>query len=257
MIERRDGADPEDQLPRMTFLEHLEELRKRLVWSAVGIAGGFLVCWFWAKEIFHVLSGPVLATLPAGTKLAYTQLTEPFMLYVNVALIAGIFVASPLLLFQLWLFVAPGLYRHEKRWALPFVFFSVICFVGGGYFGYKVAFPMVAQFLVRTGEDFMPVLKIDDYLDIVTKILLGMGIVFETPVLIFFLARIGVVDEKWLLAKFRYAVLIIFIISALITPTPDIPTQSAFALPMCALYLLGVGIAWAFKKRGPKPPPAS
>jgi len=236
----------------MTFLEHLEDLRKRLIWSFVAIAGGFLVCWWRAKEIFHFLSAPVLNVLPPGTKLAYTQLTEPFMIYINVALIAGIFVASPVLLWQLWLFVAPGLYRNEKRWVLPFVFSSVLFFVGGGYFGYSVAFPMVANFLVSTGQDFTPVLKIEDYLDIVTKILLGMGIVFETPLLIFFLARIGVVDEKWLLAKFRYAVLIIFIIAAVITPTPDIPTQCAFALPMCALYLLGVGLAWAFKKRKPR-----
>jgi len=233
----------------MSFLEHLEDLRRRLLWSAVAVAIGFLACWWRAKEIFQFLSAPVLKALPAGTKLAYTQLTEPFMLYVNVALIAGIFVASPVLLWQLWLFVAPGLYKREKKWVFPFVFSSVVFFVGGGYFGYSVAFPMVANFLVSTGTDFTPVLKIEDYLDIVTKILLGMGIVFETPLLIFFLARIGVVDEKWLLSKFRYAVLIIFIIAAIITPTPDIPTQCAFALPMCGLYLLGVGLAWAFKKR--------
>lgn len=238
----------------MTFLEHLEDLRKRLLWSFVAVAAGFLACWWRAKEIFQFLSEPVLKALPAGTKLAYTQLTEPFMLYINVALIAGIFVASPVLLWQLWLFVAPGLYKREKKWVVPFVVSSVVFFVGGGYFGYAVAFPMVAGFLVSTGTDFQPVLRIEDYLDIVTKVLLGMGIVFETPLLIFFLARVGVVDEKWLLAKFRYAVLIIFIVSALITPTPDIATQSAFALPMCALYLLGVGLAWAFKKRDPKTP---
>jgi sec-independent protein translocase protein TatC len=161
-------------------------------------------------------------------------------------------VASPVILYQLWLFIAPGLYRHERRWVWPFVILSVVFFVGGGYFGYAVGFPMVAKFLVATGEDFMPVLKIDDYLDITSKLLLGMGLVFETPILIFFLARMGVVTERWLLAKFRYAVLIIFIIAALITPTPDIPTQCAFALPMCALYLLGVGMAWVFKKRDPK-----
>lgn len=252
MTDRRAGGDPEEDLPRMTFLEHLEDLRRRLVWSFVAIAGGFLVCWWQSKEIFQILSAPVMKALPVGTKLAYTQLTEPFMLYINVALIAGIFVASPVLLWQLWLFVAPGLYKKEKKWVLPFVASSVFFFVGGGYFGYAVAFPMVANFLVSTGTDFTPVLKIEDYLDIVTKILLGMGIVFETPLLIFFLARIGVVDEKWLLAKFRYAVLIIFIIAAVITPTPDIPTQCAFALPMCGLYLLGVGLAWAFKKRDPK-----
>jgi len=242
-------VDPEDQLPRMTFLEHLEELRHRLVISAAGIAGGFFLCWWKAKEIFHFLSKPVLDVLPPGTKLAYTQLTEPFMLYVNIALLAGVFVASPVLLHQLWLFIAPALYRHEKKWVAPFVVISVLFFVGGGAFGYFVAFPMVAKFLVTAGEDFMPVIKIDDYLDILSKILLGMGLVFETPILIFFLARIGVVTERWLLAKFRYAVLIIFILAAVITPTPDIPTQCAFALPMCALYLLGVAMAWVFKTR--------
>lgn len=250
--DKKGGGDPEDELPRMSFLEHLEDLRKRLFVSAFAIAVGFLVCWWKSKEIFQWLSRPVLSALPPGTKLAYTQLTEPFMLYINIALIAGIFVASPVILHQIWLFIAPGLYRHERKWVWPFVILSVIFFVGGGYFGYAVGFPMVAKFLVATGEDFMPVLKIDDYLDITSKLLLGMGLVFETPILIFFLARMGVVTEKWLLAKFRYAVLIIFIISALITPTPDIPTQCAFALPMCALYLLGVAMAWVFKKKEPK-----
>ena len=249
---RRPGGDPEEDLPRMSFLEHLEDLRKRLVWCALAVAVGFLMCWWKAKVIFAWLSKPVLEVLPAGTKLAYTQLTEPFMLYINIALLAGVFVASPVILYQLWLFIAPGLYKHERRWVWPFVVLSVLFFVGGGYFGYAVGFPMVAQFLVATGEDFMPVIKIDDYLDITSKILLGMGLVFETPILIFFLARMGVVTEKWLLAKFRYAVLVIFIIAALITPTPDIPTQCAFALPMCGLYLLGVAMAWVFKKRVPK-----
>ncbi len=245
MTRDRDG----DDLPRMTFLEHLEELRKRLFVSAIAIAVGFLLCWWKAQEIFRILQAPVLEALPKGTKLAYTQLTEPFMLYINIALLAGVFVASPVIIYQIWLFVAPGLYRHEKKWTAPFVILSVLFFVGGGLFGYKIAFPMVAKFLVSTGEDFQAVLKIDDYLDIFSKTLIGMGLVFETPIAIFFLARMGVVTEKWLLLKFRYAVLIIFIIAALITPTPDIPTQCAFALPMVALYLLGILMAWAFKKK--------
>ena len=235
----------------MSFLEHLEELRRRLVVCVAGIAVGFLVCWWKAKEIFHLLQKPVLDALPPGTKLAYTQLTEPFMLYVNLALIAGVFVASPVILWQIWLFVAPGLYKHEKTWVAPFVAISAMFFIGGGLFGYLVGFPMVTKFLVSTGTDFTPVLKIDDYLDLVAKVLLGMGLVFLTPIFIFFLARMGVVTEKWLLLKFRYAVLIIFIIAALITPTPDIPTQCAFALPMCGLYLLGVLMAWVFKKKEP------
>lgn len=243
----------DDDLPRMSFLEHLEELRARLFASSLAIAVGFFLCWWKSKEIFHWLSVPILDALPAGDKkLVFTELTEPFMIYLNVSLVAGIFVASPVLLYQVWLFVAPGLYKHERRWVWPFVVVSALFFVTGGYFGYAVGFPMVAKFLVQTGEDFRPMIKIDAYLDIVTKLLLGMGLVFETPILIFFLARMGVVTERWLLAKFRYAVLVIFVISALITPTPDIPTQCAFALPMCALYLLGILMAWIFKKREPK-----
>ncbi len=245
----RTDEEDEDGLPRMSFLEHLEELRKRIIWSALAVAGGFLICWWQAKPIFLFLQKPIIELLPKGTNLAYTVLTEPFMLYVNIALIAGIFVASPVVLYQLWLFIAPGLYRNEKAWAAPFVAASVLFFVGGAAFGYYVAFPMLAKFLVTAGEDFTPVLRISDYLDLLTKILLGMGAVFETPIVIFFLARMGVVTERWLLAKFRYAVMASFIIAAIITPTPDIPTQCAFALPMCALYLLGILMAWIFKKR--------
>ena len=177
MTDDEEKKSPEDELPRMSFLEHLEDLRKRLFVSALAIAAGFLVCWWKAKEIFQWLEKPVLAALPPGTKLAYTQLTEPFMLYINIALLAGVFVASPVILYQVWLFIAPGLYRHERKWVWPFVVLSVLFFVGGGYFGYAVGFPMVAKFLVATGEDFMPVLKIDDYLDITSKLLLGMGLV--------------------------------------------------------------------------------
>jgi sec-independent protein translocase protein TatC len=237
----------------MSFLEHLEDLRKRLFWSALAIAGGFLLCWYKAKEIFQFLQAPVLEVLPKGTKLAYTNLTEPFMLYINIALLAGTIVASPVILYQIWLFVAPGLYRNEKRWAAPFVVLSVLFFAAGAGFGYRIAFPMVAQFLVSTGEDFMPVIKIDDYLSILTQILLGLGAIFQTPILIFFLVRMGVVTEKWLLLKLRYAILIIFIIAAVITPTPDIPTQCAFALPMIALYLLGIAMAWGVRKLTARP----
>ena len=240
---------PADDLPRMTFLEHLEELRRRLLYSALAVAGGFFVAWWKAADLFRIAQRPVLEVLPAGTKLAYTNLTEPFMLYLNIALIAGIFLASPVILLQVWLFVAPGLYRHEKRWVWPFVGFSATSFCAGGWFGYEVAFPMVAKFLVSMGADFTPVLKIDDYLEILSKILLGMGLVFQTPIVIVFFVRIGIVTERWLLAKFRYAVLVIFIIAALITPTPDIPTQCAFALPMIALYLFGILLSWIFRKR--------
>ena len=236
-------------LPRMTLLEHLEELRQRLVWSIGAILVGFLACWYWAQRIFAWLAVPITRFLPPGDKLAFTGLVDPFMLYMKVALLAGIFLASPVILYQVWLFVAPALYRSERRVAVPFLFFTTVFFLGGGYFGWAVAFPMACQFLLQVGADFRQVITINEYFSMASKVILGLGLVFELPVLILLLARMGVVNYKFLLRYFRYAVLVIFIIAAVITPTPDIPTQCVFAFPMIALYLLGVLVAWLFGKR--------
>jgi sec-independent protein translocase protein TatC len=162
---------------------------------------------------------------------------------------AGIVAASPVILWQLWLFIAPALYRNEKRYVWPFISAGLFFFLAGCAFGYYEAFPLVVGFLVGVGKNFNAVITINEYLGTAIKIILGLGICFETPILIFFLARMGVVTERWLLAKFKYAVLIIFIIAAVITPTPDVATQCVFAVPMILLYLLGIGAAWVFKKR--------
>jgi len=243
------GGGAADELNKMTLLEHLEELRRRLAWSIAAVFVGFLLCWGFADKIFALIARPITRFLPPGDKLAFTGLVDPFMLYMKVALLAGIFVASPVVLYQLWLFVAPALYRRERRAALPFLLVTTAFFLAGGYFGWAIAFPMVCQFLLSVGTDFRQVITVNEYFSMASKVILGLGLVFELPVLILLLARLGVVTYKFLLRYFRYAVLIIFIIAAVITPTPDIPTQCVFALPMIGLYLIGVLVAWIFGKK--------
>jgi sec-independent protein translocase protein TatC len=243
------GGAASDDLVRMTLLEHLDELRRRIGYSLLAIVAGFLVCWIYAKPIFGWLERPLTQFLPAGDKLAFTGLIDPFMLYMKVGLLGGIFLASPVVLHQVWLFIAPGLYRNERRVVLPFVLFTTVFFLLGGYFGYAVAFPMVCRFLLQMGADFKQVVTINEYFSMASKVILGLGLVFEMPVLILFLARLGVVNYRFLLRHFRYAVIIIFIVAAVITPTPDVATQSVFAVPMVGLYLLGVLVAWLFGKK--------
>ncbi len=242
-----DGEDPD--LPTMSFLQHLDELRKRLIVSILALTAGFLVCWSFAPQIFHVLEQPLLVYLNPGEGLAFTRLTSPFFLYMKVAFLAGIFLSSPLILWQVWLFISPGLYEKERRYAFPFILFASLFFIAGGYFGYRVVLPLTCSFFVEMGKDFRQVLTIDDYFSFAGKMLLGVGAVFETPILIFFLARLGIVTPAFLLQKFKYAVVAIFIIAAVITPSADMVTQSALAIPMIFLYLLGIAIAFAFGKK--------
>jgi sec-independent protein translocase protein TatC len=248
-LPERGTEEEAEELPRMTLLDHLDELRRRLFSSAIAIFVAFLGCWYFAPEIFKWLEKPILDALPEGERLAFTDLAGPFMLYVKVALLAGIFVASPVLLTQVWLFIRPGLYRRERRLALPFIVFTSAFFVAGGYFGYLVAFPMVVRFLLGVGEDFRQVVTIQAYFGMMTKILLGLGLVFEMPMLIFFLARLGIVDARKLIRWFKWAVFLIFVAAAIITPTPDIATQTVFAVPMILLYLLGIGVAAVFGRK--------
>lgn len=242
------AEEADQELPKMSFLEHLEELRKRLIVCFVAIAAAFLLCWTFADEIFAKLQQPLSAFLPAGDSLAFTRLTAPFFLYMKVAFFAGLFVAAPVLLMQFWLFVAPGLYKRERRYALPFILFGSLFFLAGGYFGYQYLLPATCEFFLQTGKDFKQVVTIDDYFRFASVIILAAGLVFETPILVFFLARIGIVTPAFLMQKFKYAVVLAFIFSAIITPTPDVVTQAALAVPMILLYLIGVGVAYVFQK---------
>jgi sec-independent protein translocase protein TatC len=242
--------EPKDrELPKMSFLDHLEELRKRLIVSILALLVGFLVCWGYADRIYALIEAPLAKFLPKGDKLAYTRLTAPFFLYMKVAFFAGIFVAAPVILLQLWLFIAPGLYKRERKLAAPFIIGASFFFILGGYFGYAYILPGTCAFFVETGKQFKQVITIDDYFSFASTIILATGAVFETPILIFFLARLGIVTPAFLMRKFKYAIVLAFIVAAIVTPTPDMVTQTFLAVPMIALYLLGVAIAYLFGKK--------
>lgn len=247
--ETETALDPETDLPKMTFLDHLEELRRRLVISVVAVAVAFFACWAFAEPIFALMQAPLTEFLPPGDKLAYTRLTAPFFLYMKVSFFAGLFLASPVILLQLWLFVAPGLYKKERRLAAPFIIFGTVFFVLGGYFGYRYLLPATCSFFVETGKQFKQMVTVDDYFSFASTIIMACGLVFETPILIFFLARLGIVTPAFLLQKFKYAVVLSFVIAAVVTPTPDMVTQSALAIPMILLYLIGIAVAFVFGKK--------
>ena len=231
----------------MSFLEHLEELRRRIIYSVLAVAVAFFVGWWKAERIFAFMQGPIVTALRAhklDEKLVYTNPVDPFNMYLKVAFIAGLFIASPFVLYQVWAFVAPGLYRHERRYILPFLFSTVGLFLAGGAFGYKMVYPAALDFLIGYGAQFQPMITIHEYTTLFLTVILGMGIVFELPILIFFLALMGIVSAGWMWRNFRYSILVIFIIAAIVTPTTDILNMCIFAAPMVALYALSIGIAW-------------
>lgn len=229
----------------MTFLEHLEDLRKRLFYSVLALFLGFVPGWIFSKEIYAILARPVTQYLPEGTKLAFTSLTAPFMLYVKVAFLGSLFLMSPFVFLQIWYFVAPGLYQKEKKYVIPFVLMTSFFFSLGAVFGYFIVFPWACRFFLQIASDFQPVITVDQYFGLVLKVLLGIAVVFELPTLVFFLAKMGLVTAGWMIRNFKYAVLLVFVVAAVITPTPDIITQSIVAVPMLALYGLSILIALA------------
>lgn len=237
---------------RMTFLEHLEDLRKRIFLSFIVIILAVIPAWFFSKEIFEILAVPVTQFLPEGEMLAFTSLTEPFMLYIKVSFLTAIFATSPFIFLQFWLFTAPGLYQKEKKYVIPFVFLTSFFFILGGLFGYLVVFPWACRFFIGMGADFQPVITVKQYFSLALRVLLGIALVFELPTLVFFLSRMGLITSRWMVKNFKYAVLAIFIIAAIITPTPDMITQSIIAGPMLALYGLSILIAFFSEKRRKK-----
>ena len=237
--------EPRSSPAKMTFLEHLDELRQRLLISLLAIVVAFVMCFTFAQQIFDFLMEPLRLALPPGGELIATAVPEIFLLYLKMSFFAGIFLSSPVILSQVWLFVAPGLYRKEKRYAVPFIFLGTGFFLGGASFGHLVVFPYAARFLTGFGgESISILLTVSEVFAFYSKFILGMGLVFEIPTFVFVLARMGLVTPGFLWAKFKYAVLAIFVIAAVITPTPDVVTQSLLAVPMIGLYLLSIGIAW-------------
>ena len=241
------AAPPQKALPAMSFLEHLEELRRRLIYSIIAMVVGFFACWGYAENIFSLMERPIMEALRRNglsEKLVYLSPTEPFNLYLKIGFMAGIFVAAPFILYQVWMFISPGLYRTEKRYVLPFMVSTIGLFMAGGYFGYRLVYPAALDFLIGYGKQFQPMITIGEYTDLFLTVILGLGVVFEVPILVFFLALMGVVSAGWMWRNVRYSILVIFIIAAIITPTTDILNMCIFAAPMVVLYLLSIGIAW-------------
>ena len=237
----------QDSMPAMSFLEHLEELRKRIIYSLIAVTVGFFACWNYHEFIFRFVQRPVMDALQRNgmaEKLVYLNPTEPFNLYLKVAFLAGLFVTSPFVLYQVWLFISPGLYRNEKRYVLPFMFSTVFLFLGGGLFAYKMVYPAALNFLIDYGKQFQPMITIGEYTDLFLTIMLGMGLIFEMPILVFFLSMMGIVSPRWMWRNVRYSILVIFIVAAILTPTTDILNMCLFAAPMVGLYILSIGVAW-------------
>ena len=236
---------------QMSFLEHLDELRRRILRSCIAIAIGIVVTFAFIQPIFNFLLAPTRRSLPPGVKLIYTQPGEAFSLYVTVALIAGIVVAAPFISYQVWMFIAPGLYANEKKMAYPFVALTTLGFMLGAAFNHYVAFGfMMAFFGSFNSADlaFMP--RLEDVFGLYTKMLIGLGIVFQLPTIVFFLAKMKLVTARFLASNFKYAILVIFVVAAVITPSGDMMTQTVFAAPMLALYLVSILIAWGVNPRG-------
>jgi sec-independent protein translocase protein TatC len=242
--------DDETSGARMSFLDHLDELRRRIVNACIAIAVGIAATFYWIDSIFNFILAPTRAALPPGVKLIYTQPGEAFSLYITIALIAGAVVASPFIMLQVWLFIAPGLYSNEKRLAIPFVLFTTLGFLAGAAFNHYISFPYLMRFFASFNTPdlaFMP--KLEDVFGLYSKMLIGMGLVFQMPAVVFFMAKMKLITARFLVSNFKYALLIIFIAAAVITPSGDMMTQTIFAAPMIGLYLLSIVIAWVF---GPK-----
>ena len=235
---------------KMSFLEHLDELRKRIVRSLLALCLGVAIAAFFIEDIYSFVMLPLRQMLRPGETMIYTYPTEAFMLYIRIALIAGLFIAAPLIFWQVWLFVAPALYARERRYAIPFVALSSIGVVSGAAFSHYVAFPLMWRFFASFSNElvsYMP--RIEDTFSVYMRMLLGMAVVFQMPALVFFLARMGVVTARWMIRQFKFAVLFIVVIAAVITPSSDVASQMIVAGPMVVLYVLSIGIAWAFGKK--------
>lgn len=238
--------------PALPLTEHLRELRKRLMISVGAVAVGFAVCYYFAEILFGLLLQPVRQVLPEGHgDLVFTNLTEPFVVYLKMGLLGGVLLAMPVVLMQIWLFVRPAFRGAEESWTTAFVGLGSILFVAGALFGYLVVFPFGFSFLVQiAGAEFLPMLSIGEYFSLATRMLVAFGVMFETPLVLLLLGRMGVVDAPLLRRYRRHAIVLIFIVGAVLTP-PDVVTQVLMALPLMLLFELSIGLVAVFGKRRP------
>lgn len=239
---------------KMPFTSHLEELKTRLVRVLIVLGIGFGVCYLFKDWSFRVVTQPLVDAMPSQSSLIFTGLPEAFFIHMKIAFFASLFLTAPYTLFEIWRFVSPGLYKNERRMVFPFLFFSTILFVGGVLFGYFIALPPAFSFFVSFSTDFLkPMISFREYLNLTLKFLLAFGLCFEMPVFIFFLTKMGIVDAKMLSRQRRYAILGIFIVAAILTPSPDAISQILMAVPLMVLYEVSIFVSRFAKRAKPAP----
>src|SRR5262245_9705545 len=239
------ASEADADTARMGFLEHLDELRQRLIRSCIALGAGMLVAFLFVNRLADFVLGPTLRTLPPGTDLIATKPGETFSFYLNVALIGGVVLAAPFVMYQVWRFIAPGLYAKEKRLVVPFVALTTLGTIGGLLFTHYVMFPAMMSFFATFSSGrlrFLP--RLEDTFDLYVNMVLGMVVVFQIPTLVLFLAKMRLVTARFLWRHFKEAILLIFIAAAVLTPSADPWNQTLFAAPMIALYLFSIAIAW-------------
>jgi sec-independent protein translocase protein TatC len=241
----RQAVTARAELPGMSLMEHLDELRKRIVHSALYLAVGFFVAFYFREQLYGIVQAPLQKLNMPINKLNFFHPMDAMNLYLQVGLIGGAILASPFILYQVWLFIAPGLYQKEKRFVIPFMAATMGLFLTGASFGYFFVLPGALKILIMDfGGKFNPVISIEDYTGFFLSIILGLGVSFELPILIFFLALFGIVSPRFLWKNIRYAILAVFFVAAIICPSPDPATMCVYAVPMLLLYILGIGVAW-------------
>jgi sec-independent protein translocase protein TatC len=259
------AATPPDPKPleeeaKLTFWDHLRELRKRILLSLYGLLVGMLAVGAFVERLVDQLMAPVRLALPAGSqKLVYTSAIEPMMVYIKVAIYGGVFVAAPWILYQLWQFIAPGLYKKEKRVVVPFLFWGTVLFYGGAWFCYRLVMPAAfpAMLAIASDSTLTPMLSISEQLGLVMAMLLGFGVVFEVPVIIAFLSMVGLVSVEFLTRYRRHAIVVNTLLAAVITPTGDPLNLAMMAVPMCLFYEVGIILARILGKKKVAEPAAT
>jgi sec-independent protein translocase protein TatC len=238
----REAVTQRAELPGMSLMEHLDELRKRIIRSFIFLVLGFGVAGIFYKQLVAFIQAPLNRI---GKSLVFTHPMDPLNLDLKVSFVGGAILASPFILYQVWLFIAPGLYQKERRFVVPFMAATVGLFLTGAAFGYFYVLPGALEILiVGFGKNFTSMVTIEEYTSFFLSIILGLGISFELPILIFFLALFGIVSPRFLWKNIRYAILAVFIVAAIICPSPDPWTMCIYAIPMLALYLIGIAVAW-------------
>ena len=249
-----DDDEAADEGGKMSFLEHLDELRRRIIYSLIAVGVGFAVAYAYIDQIFGFIMRPMQLMLQPGQKLIYIEPTEAFMLNIWIGLMAGLLIASPVVFSQVWLFIAPGLYSHEKKLAIPFVLMSTVLFAAGAVFGHYIVFPIVWKFFVSYQTDYVEFApRIEPAFSMYLRLVLAMGLTFELPTIVLFLARMGLITARFMIKHFKFAMLLIVIAAAVLSPDGGGIGMFAMGGPVILLYIFSIGLAWVFgKKRQPE-----